>query len=261
MSRTIAIPRRGPGFFYSANPFLAGGFDIFLDPSHLATMYVERTGSPPSTKASVDGVVGSILNLGSAGGYFRATADANRPTLRQSGSLYYLEFDGTNDFLQLDISFTGSLLYGIAAFRPTATSNNCRLWCATTTALANDQTSDARASIIARHGAAATWGGTQTFANYGGKSVSNDSDYCLESCFTGSGHYSNLNGDTDSTSSFTPSSAFSVSRIRLGTWDPDSGNPVFKGRFYGGGITDSDPASIRSPCRKWLGSRAGLIIT
>jgi hypothetical protein len=79
---------------------------IWLDPSDASTMWKERTGSPPTTPAVVDDVVGTILNKGTAGGYWRATSDAQRPILRQSGALYYLDFDGTDDGLYSASSVT-----------------------------------------------------------------------------------------------------------------------------------------------------------
>lgn len=68
---------------------------LWLDPSDLTTMWVERTS--PTTQASVDGVVGTIYDKSGNSRHFSAETDAARPVLRQSGSLYYLEFDGVDD--------------------------------------------------------------------------------------------------------------------------------------------------------------------
>lgn len=70
---------------------------IWLDPSDLNSLKLERTGSAATTPASVDGVVGSIRNKGYLGGWLIAAADGNRATLRGSGSIYWLEFDGSTD--------------------------------------------------------------------------------------------------------------------------------------------------------------------
>ncbi|MDP3493430.1 MAG: hypothetical protein Q8R82_09965 [Hyphomonadaceae bacterium] len=72
---------------------------VMFDPSDLTTMFQETTGASATIPAVVDSPVGSILNIGTAGGYATASADANRPLLRLSGGLYYLDFDGTNDCL------------------------------------------------------------------------------------------------------------------------------------------------------------------
>jgi hypothetical protein len=56
-----------------------------------------KTTTSPIIKAAVNSPVGSMRNKGTAGGWFITSADAKRPILRQSGSLYYLDFDGTDD--------------------------------------------------------------------------------------------------------------------------------------------------------------------
>lgn len=99
-------------------------FSEWLDISDLSTLYVERTGSPPATLASVNGVVGSVFNKGTGGGYYTAGSDAARPILRQSGSEYYLEFDGVDDYLRR--SFTQSQPFSrVSAIRAgTSTANS-----------------------------------------------------------------------------------------------------------------------------------------
>lgn len=70
---------------------------VWIDPSDLSSMKKEITGASASTAAEVDDVVGTILNKGSAGGYLVAPSDGARPTLRESGGLYWLEFVDAND--------------------------------------------------------------------------------------------------------------------------------------------------------------------
>lgn len=79
--------------------FSLSSFKLFLDPSDITTMWEERTGASATTQSSVDGVVGTMLNKGTVGGYFTAAADTRRPILRQTGALFYLEFDGVDDYL------------------------------------------------------------------------------------------------------------------------------------------------------------------
>lgn len=73
-----------------------------FDLSVANTLYQERTGASATTPSAVGDVVGSMKNLGTAGGWAIAPSDAARPILRQSGSLYYLETDGVDD--EMDIS-------------------------------------------------------------------------------------------------------------------------------------------------------------
>lgn len=67
----------------------------FYDVSALNSLYVERTS--PTTQASVDGVVGNIQDLTGNARHLVPTGDTNRPTLRQSGGVTYLEFNGSNN--------------------------------------------------------------------------------------------------------------------------------------------------------------------
>lgn len=77
------------------------GAKVWVDPSDLSTLKQERTGASATTPAVVDGVVGSVRNKGSAGGWFVAAADSRRPVLRSNGTLCWLEFDGADDYLSL----------------------------------------------------------------------------------------------------------------------------------------------------------------
>ncbi len=76
---------------------------VWIDPSDLGTLFQERTGATAATPAVIDGVVGTLANKGSLGGYFVADGDANRPILRNSGEVFWLEFDGAGDGLRLTL--------------------------------------------------------------------------------------------------------------------------------------------------------------
>ncbi len=66
-----------------------------VDPAYC---YVER--SSETTLSSVDGVVGTVRDRSGNANHLRAPSDAARPLLRNSGALYWLEFDGTDDALR-----------------------------------------------------------------------------------------------------------------------------------------------------------------
>lgn len=87
--RPLAIvdPRKIPG--------LVALYNI----SDLSTLFVERTGASASTPASVDGVIGTIIDLSGAGNHITAQSDAARPLLKLDGSTYYGLGDGTDDKL------------------------------------------------------------------------------------------------------------------------------------------------------------------
>ncbi len=77
----------------------------WYDPSKLSSM---KQNSDGTVDAVVDSPVGYIEDQsGNNNTAIQATSD-KRPTLRQAGSLYYLEFDGANDCLATSaIDFTG----------------------------------------------------------------------------------------------------------------------------------------------------------
>lgn len=79
-----------------ASLFAASEVGAWYDPSDLSTMFTTHNGLTP---ASVNGPVGRIEDKSGNGFHATQSSDAARPTLRQAGSLYYLEFDGTDDSL------------------------------------------------------------------------------------------------------------------------------------------------------------------
>lgn len=72
-----------------------------VDPAYC---YVER--SAETTLSSINGVVGTIRDRSGNNYHLRAPADAARPTLRNSGALYWLEFDGTADAMRAAFTMT-----------------------------------------------------------------------------------------------------------------------------------------------------------
>lgn len=63
-----------------------------------AYCYVERGGG--TTLSSIDGVVGTLRDRSGNAYHLNAATDAARPILRNSGALYWLEFDGTDDAMR-----------------------------------------------------------------------------------------------------------------------------------------------------------------
>lgn len=82
-----------------AELFTASQDGFWYDPSDLSTVWQDAAGT---VAGAVDSPVGRIDDKSGNGNYgFQNTASA-RPVLRQSGALYYLEFDNTDDFLQIN---------------------------------------------------------------------------------------------------------------------------------------------------------------
>ena len=82
--------------------------------------------SAMTTQAVVNGPVGAVRDKSGNNRHRRQTDNAKRPTLRQSGSLYYLDYDGTDDFLVTSaIDLTGTnvltLCWGVTKSSDAAT--------------------------------------------------------------------------------------------------------------------------------------------
>lgn len=97
----------GVGGFQPGTLFAAGEQGLWLDPSDLATMFQDDAGTVPVTAAGQ--VVGLILDKSGNGNHASQATAANKPILRNSGALWWLEFDGSNDFLSTpSIDLTGT---------------------------------------------------------------------------------------------------------------------------------------------------------
>lgn len=87
------------------DPTTNGGA-YWFDVGDLSTMKQDRTAAAATVAAAIDSPVGSWRNKGVYGGWATASSDDVRPILRFSGGLYYLEFDGVDDFLGLPAPWT-----------------------------------------------------------------------------------------------------------------------------------------------------------
>ncbi|MDN5621783.1 MAG: hypothetical protein L0G96_01510 [Acinetobacter sp.] len=84
--------------------FSNGEQGFFYDPNDLSTMYQDAVGTIPVTE--VGQPVGLIRDKSGRNNHAYQTTSASRPILRQNVTTgaYYLEFDGTDDFLQTAVS-------------------------------------------------------------------------------------------------------------------------------------------------------------
>lgn len=96
----------GGASFAPASLFAAGEQGVWLDPSDLSTMFQDSPGTTPVTAAGQP--VGLILDKSGRGNNASQATAGSRPILRNSGALWYLEFDGVDDFL-----VTGSIGFTI----------------------------------------------------------------------------------------------------------------------------------------------------
>lgn len=102
------------------------------DPNDLSTMYQDSEGTIPVTAAGQ--LVGLILDKSGQGNHARQTTSASRPILQRNATTgaNYLEFDGTDDFLQTaNIDFTAtdklSLFAGVQKMPATTVNMLCEL--------------------------------------------------------------------------------------------------------------------------------------
>ncbi len=89
--------------------FANGEQGFFYDTNDLSTMFQDAAGTVPVTAAGQ--AVGLILDKSGRGNHASQTASASRPILRKNAvtGVNYLEFDGSDDFLQTsNIDFTAT---------------------------------------------------------------------------------------------------------------------------------------------------------
>ena len=94
---------------YVQKLFSNGEQGFFYDPNDLSTMFQDAAGTVPVT--AVGQPVGLIRDKSGRNNHAFQTTSASRPILRQNATTgaYYLEFDGSDDFLQTNnIDFTGT---------------------------------------------------------------------------------------------------------------------------------------------------------
>lgn len=88
----------GAGGFQPSTLFATGEQGIWLDPSDLTTMFQDSAGTTPVTAAGQ--VVGLIRDKSGNSNHASQATEASKPILRNTGALWWLEFDGVDDFLE-----------------------------------------------------------------------------------------------------------------------------------------------------------------
>lgn len=82
---------------FSPASLFAGAAGAWYDPSDLTTLFSDSAGTTP---AVVDGPVARMLDKSGNGNHAVQTSSTDwRPTLKSTGGLFWLEFDGANDTL------------------------------------------------------------------------------------------------------------------------------------------------------------------
>lgn len=77
--------------------FASGEQGAWYDPSDLSTLFQDAAGTTPVTSAGQP--VGLMRDKSGRGNHATQVAEGRKPMLRNTGALWYLEFDGVDDFL------------------------------------------------------------------------------------------------------------------------------------------------------------------
>jgi hypothetical protein len=115
LSRGLSRPlfRALSGIIDTFNPlslFRNGEQGGWYDPSDLSTLFQDSAGTIPVTS---DGdPVGLILDKSGRGNHASQSVSASRPTYKTDGSMYWLNFDGVDDFMYVpSINYANSIAY------------------------------------------------------------------------------------------------------------------------------------------------------
>lgn len=232
----------------------AGDDGVFYDPSDLSSMFQDSAGTIP---AVVDSPVGLMLDKSSSGRHLVQATGANRPILRNAGSLYWLDFSAAGATMTVSsgaaypspmylaiawerlIATDASLVFGIAIssteyfrFIDVATSNRVQ---------GGIRDSVAGAAVLTGASGCAPIG-VPLFSD-----LSAFADGTLEMYVQG--------GTVAVSSSMTH---FMTGANVLSTGTITIGPGVSK--FYGGVILFGDPTAGRDTIRKWLSEKAGMAL-
>ena len=186
----------------------------------------------------------------------------SRPIYRTSGGLEWLEFDGVDDFLSVELgaAFTGANLYVAAAIETGAASDGERIISFGNTSGSSDGNSAGRASGIERQGTSTTWYGRRDAASHASSTIAANTKTVIESCFTATSHFFQANGSRTSVT-YAAKANFNVSRIRLMTHaitSPTAGQ-YSRAKLYGLIVCSAVPsAGDQAIIRQVLNSKMGL---
>jgi len=123
--------------FDPASLFASNEEGVWYDPSDLSTLYQDSTGTTPVT---ADGdPVGRIEDKSGNGNHATQSTAANRPVYRTDGTLHWLEFDGVDDYFNVNsfvfdvrdfsgFGATGNIsTSALSMYRPDGSDSRCYL--------------------------------------------------------------------------------------------------------------------------------------
>lgn len=102
----------GSNKFNPASLFSNGEPGVWYDPSDLTSLWTDTS---RTTQATVNDAIACMDDKSGNGNHAIQSTSAYRPILRQSGDVYYLEFDGSNDFFEIAVGTIWSNTDGLFA--------------------------------------------------------------------------------------------------------------------------------------------------
>lgn len=237
----------GSSGFNPSSLFAAGEQGGFYNIANLATLFSDTAGTTP---ASVDGQVARINDLSGRGNNLTQSTSSSQAILRNSGGLYWLEFDGLDDG------------YGTSSFNAGATTAHMASLRSAHAAASVGSVFDGNSTLVANRQLIGTMSSTNWRMSAGASvssaaSTRDASDHILFGNFAAAS--STLELDAVQIATGNPSTGALSAGIRLGS-DAGVAQP-FNGRFYGGLIIGrSLTASEKSALYTHLGRLAGLTL-
>lgn len=247
--------------FTPSDLFSLGEDGGWYDPSDLSTLWQDTAGTVSVTAAGQS--VARIDDKSGNGRHLLQSTSANRPTYQTSGGLHWLDFDGTDDFLQLSAN-SPNITEGAGALACAASSDNEEVIGGLLEEI-DEISGPAFRNILYFD----TRSGTARIFNYAPDSTSrfvdlNSQISGAEKVFIASSDGVTAEAYLDDVQQGSPVDATANfannSKITLGK--QDAGNLLHDGKIYGAIILDRGLTSMeRTDLNAWLSEKMGIIIS
>lgn len=238
---------------------------VWFDASDLSTMRQEITGAGATTPAGVGDPVGSWRNKGTLGGWAVAPDNSARPVLQSSGGIYWLEFDGTDDWLSCT-AFAASLFQNVGSGLIAAAARSGTQLGNIVGVSSGTSNTAARSNLYHQNAAGFVCGGrrldsnsNQTTSNAGSNDVS---DRCLRAHWVWQDADLFLYRDgvlfQSNTSFQTAGNTSNTASLNVGLGTLSGTNNFLSGRIYAIVLGHHLPASAEmTSLDQWLASKQG----
>lgn len=235
----------------------------WYDPSDLSTLWQDTAGTTAVTTSGQS--VARIDDKSGSGHHLTQATAASRPTYQTSGGLHWLDFDGTDDYLQ-ETSFTASITDSGGALAVSSASNNAEKIGGLLEELVQGSSGDTGRNIIyfdtratprriANYAPDSTGGTVDRLIDLDAEIDSTAKVFIFNSDGTsGSAYLDNVQqGSTVSTTAAFPS----TTKITIGR--QAAGPSYHDGKLYGALILDRAlTTQERSDLNTWLSDKAGI---